>query len=151
MNYYAVPEARNSNLRHRPIGIGVQGLADLFQIMNLPFDSAEAKKLNKDIFETIYFSALEASCELASESGPYESYDNSPISKGVLQYDLWGVKPSKRWNWDDLKRRINRYGVRNSLMVAPMPTASTAQILGNNECFEPYTRQDLQLFSMTNC
>lgn len=139
INYYPIPEARNSNMRHRPIGIGVQGLADAFILMRYPFDSPEAKKLNKDIFETIYFAALTESCALAEKYGPYESYEGSPASKGELQYDMWGIKPSDRWDWTQLKENIARYGLRNSLLLAPMPTASTSQILGNNECFEPYT------------
>ena len=139
INYYPIPEARNSNMRHRPIGIGVQGLADAFILMRFPFDSPEARKLNKDIFETIYFAALSESNALASELGSYESYPGSPASKGELQFDMWGVSPSDRWNWDDLKKNIAAHGLRNSLLLAPMPTASTSQILGNNECFEPYT------------
>ena len=138
-NYYPVPEARNSNLRHRPIGLGVQGLADVFILLRMAFDSAEARQMNKDIFETIYYAALTASKDLAKDLGPYESYKGSPISKGQFQFDLWGVAPSNRWEWDILRDEISKYGVRNSLLVAPMPTASTSQILGNNECFEPYT------------
>jgi ribonucleoside-diphosphate reductase alpha chain len=138
-NYYPVPEARNSNLRHRPIGLGVQGLADVFILLRMAFDSAEARQMNKDIFETIYYAALTASKDLAKDLGPYESYKGSPISKGQFQFDLWGVSPSNRWEWDILRDEISKYGVRNSLLVAPMPTASTSQILGNNECFEPYT------------
>ena len=138
-NYYPVAEARNSNMRHRPIGIGVQGLADTFILMRQAFESDEAKQLNKDIFETIYYAALTASKDLAIEKGPYESYNGSPVSKGVLQFDMWNVKPSERWEWDLLRDEIKKNGVRNSLLLAPMPTASTAQILGNNECFEPYT------------
>ncbi|MFN4932484.1 MAG: ribonucleoside-diphosphate reductase subunit alpha [Bacteroidota bacterium] len=138
-NYYPVPEARNSNLRHRPIGLGVQGLADVFILLRMAFDSAEARQMNKDIFETIYHAALTASKDLAKDLGPYESYKGSPISKGQFQFDLWGVAPSNRWEWDILREEISKYGVRNSLLVAPMPTASTSQILGNNECFEPYT------------
>jgi len=138
-NYYPVKEARYSNLRHRPIGLGVQGLADTFVKLRLPFDSNEAKQLNKDIFETIYYAALTASKDLAKEYGPYETYQGSPISQGIFQFDMWGVKPSDRWEWDVLREEIKKYGVRNSLLVAPMPTASTAQILGNNECFEPFT------------
>jgi len=139
IDYYPVPEARRSNLRHRPIGIGVQGLADAFIKMRMPFDSEQSRKLNQDIFETIYFAALEASCEIAEKDGPYETYAGSPVSKGQLQYDMWDVTPSSRWDWTDLKERIAKYGVRNSLLLAPMPTASTSQILGYNECFEPYT------------
>ncbi len=139
INYYPIPEARNSNLRHRPIGIGVQGLADAFIMMRHPFDSPEARKLNKDIFETIYFAALTESCALAEQHGAYASYEGSPASQGELQFDLWGVKPGDRHDWEGLKARIRKFGLRNSLLVAPMPTASTSQILGNNECFEPYT------------
>jgi ribonucleoside-diphosphate reductase alpha subunit len=140
-NYYPIPEARNSNLRHRPIGIGVQGLADAFLIMKLPFESETAQKLNEDIFETIYFGAVDASCELAARDGSYESYPGSPASQGKLQFDLWGKEPrSRRWDWASLKARVAQHGLRNSLLVAPMPTASTAQILGNNESFEPYTQ-----------
>mmetsp|Transcript_32242 Transcript_32242/g.80306 ORF Transcript_32242/g.80306 Transcript_32242/m.80306 type:complete len:779 (-) Transcript_32242:344-2680(-) len=138
-NYYPVQEARTSNMKHRPIGLGVQGLADAFSHMRLPFDSEEARELNKEIFETIYFAALTCSCELAEEQGPYASYQGSPISKGILQFDMWAVAPSERWDWASLRAKIARHGIRNSLLVAPMPTASTAQILGNNECFEPYT------------
>jgi|TARA_B100001094_G_scaffold8775_1_gene7914 ribonucleoside-diphosphate reductase alpha chain len=138
-NYYPVAEARNSNMRHRPIGIGVQGLADTFILLRQAFESEEAKQLNKDIFETIYYAALTASKDLAIENGPYESYKGSPVSKGILQFDMWNVKPSERWEWDLLRDEIKKNGVRNSLLLAPMPTASTAQILGNNECFEPYT------------
>jgi ribonucleoside-diphosphate reductase alpha subunit len=140
VNYYPVPEARKSNMRHRPIGLGVQGLADAFIMLRMPFDSPEARGLNKDIFETIYFAAMEASMELAKVNGPYETFKGSPVSKGIFQFDMWGVTPtSGRWNWDKLKQEVKQYGVRNSLLVAPMPTASTSQILGNNECFEPYT------------
>jgi len=138
-NYYPIPEARNSNMRHRPIGLGVQGLADAFILMRYPFESEEAKRLNSEIFETIYFAALTASKDLAKIEGAYESYPGSPISKGIFQQDMWGVTPSSRWEWDILKEEIMKYGVRNSLLLAPMPTASTSQILGNNECFEPYT------------
>lgn len=138
-NFYPVPEARNSNMRHRPIGIGVQGLADAFILMRFPFESDEASLLNKQIFETIYYGALEASCELAEKDGTYESYQGSPVSKGILQYDMWNVTPTNLWNWAELKAKIALYGIRNSLLVAPMPTASTAQILGNNESIEPYT------------
>lgn len=128
-------------MRHRPIGLGVQGLADAFAIMKLPFESEAAKQLNEDIFETIYFAACEASCELSERDGPYETYAGSPASNGQLQFDLWGRTPkSGRWNWADLKEKIAKHGMRNSLLVAPMPTASTAQILGNNESFEPYTQ-----------
>ena len=138
-NYYPVPEARNSNMRHRPIGIGVQGLADAFILMRHAFDSPEAKQLNKEIFETIYYAALTASKDLAIENGPYETWKGSPISEGVFQFDMWKVKPTDRWEWDLLREEVKKHGVRNSLLLAPMPTASTAQILGNNECFEPYT------------
>ncbi|GBB97905.1 hypothetical protein RclHR1_00310033 [Rhizophagus clarus] len=139
INYYPVEEARRSNFRHRPIGIGVQGLADTFLAMRFPFDSLRAKELNKQIFETMYHGALEASCELAQKFGPYETYQGSPVSKGILQYDMWNVEPTDLWDWDLLKQKISKYGVRNSLLLAPMPTASTSQILGFNECFEPYT------------
>ncbi|MBL7909585.1 MAG: ribonucleoside-diphosphate reductase subunit alpha [Bacteroidia bacterium] len=138
-NYYPIPEARKSNLRHRPIGLGVQGLADAFILMRYPFESDEAKKLNSEIFETIYYAALTASKDLAKVEGPYETYAGSPISKGIFQQDMWNVKPSSRWEWDTLREEVMKYGVRNSLLLAPMPTASTSQILGNNECFEPYT------------
>ncbi len=138
-NYYPVPEARNSNMRHRPIGIGVQGLADAFIKMRFPFDSEEAQQLNKEIFETIYYAAVTASKDLAKVEGPYETYAGSPISQGQFQFDMWGVTPSNRWEWDVLREEVREHGVRNSLLLAPMPTASTAQILGNNECFEPYT------------
>ncbi|MHA7877773.1 MAG: ribonucleoside-diphosphate reductase subunit alpha [Bacteroidota bacterium] len=140
INYYPVPEARTSNLRHRPIGIGVQGLADTFLRLRMPFDGPEARGLNKDIFETIYFAAMTASKDLAKQYGPYESFVGSPLSKGTFQFDMWGVTPnSGRWDWEHLRREIKTHGVRNSLLVAPMPTASTSQIMGNNECFEPYT------------
>jgi ribonucleoside-diphosphate reductase alpha subunit len=140
VNYYPVIEAKNSNMRHRPIGIGVQGLADVFILLRMPFDSPEARGLNTDIHETIYFAAMEASMELAKKDGPYETFKGSPISKGIFQFDMWGVTPSsKRWDWENLKREVKQNGARNSLLLAPMPTASTSQILGNNECFEPYT------------
>lgn len=140
VNYYPVPEAKNSNMRHRPIGLGVQGLADAFILMRMPFESPEAKKLNKDIFETIYFAAMTASKDEAIADGPYQTFKGSPVSKGIFQYDMWGVTPdSGLWDWDSLKKEVKKHGVRNSLLVAPMPTASTSQILGNNECFEPYT------------
>jgi ribonucleoside-diphosphate reductase alpha chain len=138
-NFYPVPEARRSNMRHRPIGLGVQGLADAFILMRLPFDSEEARKLNRDIFETIYYAAMTSSKDLAKEYGPYETYEGSPVSQGQFQFDMWGVEPTARWEWSVLREEVKKYGVRNSLLVAPMPTASTAQILGNNECFEPYT------------
>ncbi|MFD1000220.1 ribonucleoside-diphosphate reductase subunit alpha [Ohtaekwangia kribbensis] len=140
VNYYPVIEAKNSNMRHRPIGLGVQGLADAFILLRMPFDSPEARALNADIFETIYFGAMEASMELSKVQGPYETFKGSPVSKGIFQFDMWGVTPtSGRWNWEQLKQDVKKHGVRNSLLVAPMPTASTSQILGNNECFEPYT------------
>jgi ribonucleoside-diphosphate reductase alpha chain len=139
VNYYPVPEAQKSNFRHRPIGIGIQGLADAFILMRFPFDSPEAAQLNKEIFETIYFGAMTASMELAREHGAYETYQGSPVSKGIFQYDMWNVQPGPRWNWTELKANVAQFGVRNSLLLAPMPTASTSQILGNNECFEPYT------------
>jgi ribonucleoside-diphosphate reductase alpha chain len=140
VNYYPVVEARNSNMRHRPIGLGVQGLADAFIMLRMPFDSEEARLLNEDIFETIYFGAMEASMELSKQHGPYETFKGSPVSKGIFQFDMWGVTPrSGRWNWEQLKQDVKKHGVRNSLLLAPMPTASTSQILGNNECFEPYT------------
>ena len=129
-------------MKHRPIGLGVQGLADVFILLGLPFDSPEAQKLNAEIFETIYFAALQESNELAKEEGTYESYEGSPVSKGVLQPDMWGVTEmpgGDRHGWSALRESIAKHGVRNSLLVAPMPTASTSQILGNNECFEPYT------------
>jgi ribonucleoside-diphosphate reductase alpha subunit len=138
-NYYPVEEAKNSNMRHRPIGLGVQGLADTFIMMRMPFESEDARALNREIFETIYYAAMTASKDLARELGPYETYEGSPVSKGQFQFDMWGVTPSLRWEWDVLKEEVKQYGVRNSLLLAPMPTASTAQILGNNECFEPYT------------
>ena len=141
-NYYPVIEAQNSNFRHRPVGLGVQGLADAFIMLRLPFTSDEAKKLNQDIFETIYFAAITASMEEAKKDGTYESYKGSPISKGEFQHNMWGIKDdelSGRWDWEKLRKDVKKNGVRNSLLVAPMPTASTSQILGNNECFEPYT------------
>jgi ribonucleoside-diphosphate reductase alpha chain len=138
-NYYPVEEAKNSNLRHRPIGLGVQGLADAFILLGLPFESEEARALNREIFETIYFASMTASKDLAIKEGPYSTFEGSPVSKGVFQFDMWGVTPSARWEWDLLKEEVKQHGVRNSLLLAPMPTASTAQILGNNECFEPYT------------
>lgn len=141
-NYYPVVEARNSNMRHRPVGLGVQGLADTFIKLRLPFDSDEAKALNKEIFETMYFAAVSSSKDQAIKDGTYESYEGSPISKGQFQHNLWGVEDeelSGRWNWQELREEVEKHGVRNSLLMAPMPTASTSQILGNNECFEPYT------------
>jgi len=140
VNFYPIEEARKSNMRHRPIGIGVQGLADVFIQLGMPFTSSEARLLNKEIFETMYFAACEASMELAQKFGPYETFHGSPASEGMLQFDLWDVKPAtSRWDWTKLKEDIKNHGLRNSLLIAPMPTASTAQILGNNECFEPYT------------
>lgn len=141
-NYYPVKEAENSNFRHRPIGLGVQGLADTFIKLRMPFTSDEAKKLNQEIFETLYFAAVTASMEMAKIEGPYQTYEGSPISKGEFQHNLWGIKDeelSGRWDWGKLRKQVEKNGVRNSLLVAPMPTASTSQILGNNECFEPYT------------
>ena len=140
VNYYPVEEARNSNMRHRPIGLGVQGLADAFAMMGMNFDSDEAKKLNKAIFETIYFAACTASKDEAIVDGPYSSFAGSPASKGILQFDMWGMNEhSGMWDWDSLKQEIVEHGMRNSLLLAPMPTASTSQILGNNECFEAFT------------
>ncbi|KAI0385519.1 ribonucleoside-diphosphate reductase large chain [Hypomontagnella monticulosa] len=139
VNYYPVQEARNSNMRHRPIGLGVQGLADTFLALRMPFESPEARQLNKQIFETIYHAALTASMEIAKVEGTYSTYEGSPVSQGILQYDMWNVTPTDLWDWTSLKEQIKQNGVRNSLLVAPMPTASTSQILGNNECFEPYT------------
>ena len=156
LNYYPVEEARYSNMKNRPIGLGVQGLADTFFKMRMSFDSAQARELNKQIFETIYFAALSASADLAKEHSHYESYEGSPISQGILQHDMWGVTPSNRWDWTTLRAKIKTYGVRNSLLMAPMPTASTSQILGNNECIEPvtsniYTRRVLSgEFAMVN-
>lgn len=138
-NFYPVEEARRSNMRHRPIGLGVQGLADAFIIMGLPFESDEARVLNREIFETIYYASMTASKDLAKVDGPYETFEGSPISKGIFQFDMWDVTPTSRWEWDVLREEVKEHGVRNSLLLAPMPTASTAQILGNNECFEPYT------------
>jgi ribonucleoside-diphosphate reductase alpha chain len=138
-NFYPIPEAERSNTRHRPIGLGVQGLADVFIQLRMPFASEEARALNREIFETIYFAAMETSMELAREQGAYQSYAGSPLSLGFFQFDLWHVTPTARWDWDTLRKQVAQFGVRNSLLVAPMPTASTSQILGNNECFEPYT------------
>ncbi|MXV50847.1 ribonucleoside-diphosphate reductase subunit alpha [Pedobacter sp. HMF7647] len=138
-NYYPVEEARKSNMRHRPIGLGVQGLADVFLLLKMPFESPEAAQLNIEIFETIYFAAMTASADLALKEGAYETFNGSPLSKGKFQFDLWNVQPTSRWDWETLRARVIKDGVRNSLLVAPMPTASTSQILGNNECFEPYT------------
>lgn len=139
INFYPVPEAERSNMRHRPIGIGVQGLADAFILMRYPFESEEAQLLNKQIFETIYYAALEASCELAERDGTYETYPGCPVSKGILQHDMWNVTPTDLHNWNSLRAKIKKHGIRNSLLLAPMPTASTAQILGNNESIEAYT------------
>ena len=140
VNYYPVIEAERSNKRHRPIGLGIQGLADAFIMLRMPFDSEEAVRLNQDIFETMYFAAMESSMELAIAEGPYETWKGSPISQGIFQFDMWNVTPaSNRWNWAELRQKVMVNGVRNSLLMAPMPTASTSQILGNNECFEPYT------------
>lgn len=138
-NFYPVEEARKSNMRHRPIGLGVQGLADAFIMMRYPFESEEARALNREIFETIYYASMTASKDLAKVEGPYETFKGSPVSQGIFQFDMWGVTPTNRWEWDVLKEEVKTHGVRNSLLLAPMPTASTAQILGNNECFEPYT------------
>ncbi|MFN7161270.1 MAG: ribonucleoside-diphosphate reductase subunit alpha [Candidatus Gracilibacteria bacterium] len=138
-NQYPVPETKKSNMRHRPVGLGIQGLADAFILMRYPFDSEHAKQLNKDISETMYYAALNASADLAKIEGTYETYEGSPASQGILQYDLWDVKPSSRWDWAVLKEKIKENGLRNSLLIALMPTATTGQILGNNECFEPYT------------
>jgi ribonucleoside-diphosphate reductase alpha chain len=138
-NYYPVEEARNSNVRHRPIGLGVQGLADAFIMLKYPFESEEARALNREVFETIYYASMTASKDLAKVQGAYETFEGSPVSKGIFQFDMWNVTPTNRWEWDVLKEEVKTYGVRNSLLLAPMPTASTAQILGNNECFEPYT------------
>jgi ribonucleoside-diphosphate reductase alpha chain len=138
-NYYPIEEAKRSNLRHRPIGLGIQGLADVFILLRLPFESDLAKMLNKNIFETIYFAAMTASKDLAIEQGAYETFAGSPLSKGQFQFDLWNIQPSNRYDWNALRQEVMKHGVRNSLLVAPMPTASTSQILGNNECFEPYT------------
>ena len=140
INYYPVEEARRSNFRHRPIGIGVQGLADAFILMRLPFDSEGAKKLNQEIFETIYYAAVSESCELAKKTGAYETFPGSPMSEGIFQFDMWNVTPTaNRYDWEGLRNQVKEFGVKNSLLLAPMPTASTSQILGNNECFEPYT------------
>jgi ribonucleoside-diphosphate reductase alpha chain len=138
-NYYPIEETRRSNFRHRPIGLGVQGLADAFMMLGLPFESEMAKVLNKNIFETIYYASLVASMEIAKEIGPYETFQGSPLSQGIFQFEMWNVEPSNRYDWNSLRKEIMEHGVRNSLLLAPMPTASTSQILGNNECFEPYT------------
>lgn len=140
INYYPIPEAKNSNFRHRPIGIGVQGLADAFILMRMAFDSEAAATLNKQIFETIYYAAVSESCAMAKIDGPYQTFQGSPMSQGIFQFDMWNVNPTEnRYDWNSLKKEVIKYGVRNSLLLAPMPTASTSQILGNNECFEPYT------------
>jgi ribonucleoside-diphosphate reductase alpha chain len=139
INYYPTPETRYSNINHRPLGIGVQGLADVFMLMKMPYDSNEALELNKLIFETIYYYACVASHKLAQKYGPYEKYEGSPISKGLFQFDLWGIEPTNRYNWDELRENIKCDGIRNSTLIALMPTASTSQILGNNECMEPIT------------
>lgn len=139
VNYYPVKEANRSNLGHRPIGIGVQGLADVFMMLRIPFDSEEAREVNRKIFETIYAAAVTQSADLARQKGAYETYEGSPASKGILQFDIWGVEPPSKEYWDGVKFVVRKNGLRNSLLVAPMPTASTSQIMGNNECFEPYT------------
>ena len=139
INFYPTPETKRSNMRHRPIGLGVQGLADVFAMLKMPWDSKEAYDLNKKIFEHMYYAALEASMEIAKKEGAYETFQGSPSSKGVLQFDMWHTTPSTDLEWDKLKKSIMKYGLRNSLLVAPMPTASTSQILGFNECFEPFT------------
>jgi ribonucleoside-diphosphate reductase alpha chain len=139
INYYPVPETRYSNMNHRPLGIGVQGLADVFMLMKMPYDSDEALELNKLIFETIYYNACVASHKIAQEEGPYEKFKGSPMSKGLFQFDLWGIEPTNRYNWDELRENIKKDGIRNSTLIALMPTASTSQILGNNECMEPIT------------
>jgi len=139
INFYPTEKTKRSNMRNRPIGIGVQGLADAFALMDIPFHSQEAKEINKKIFETMYHAALETSMEVAKSDGAYESFKGSPVSEGILQFDMWNVEPSNRYNWTQLKENIKEFGIRNSLLLAPMPTASTSQILGNNECFEPFT------------
>lgn len=139
VNYYPVEEAKRSNMNHRPIAVGVQGLADAFLALRMPFESPQAKQLNIQIFETIYHASVEASAELAEIHGPYSSYEGSPASKGILQYDMWDITPTDLWDWEEVKAKVKKHGLRNSLLVAPMPTASTSQILGFNECFEPYT------------
>ncbi len=139
INYYPCEETRRSNSRHRPIGIGVQGLADVYLKLGYPFESDEAEQLNREMFETIYFAAVEASMDLAKVDGPYETFEGSPFSQGIFQFDMWNVKPTDRWDWNTLRQNVKQYGTRNSLLTALMPTASTSQILGNNECFEPYT------------
>jgi ribonucleoside-diphosphate reductase alpha chain len=142
LNYYPTEETKRSNFKHRPVGLGIQGLADVFCMLGLPFESEVADKLQTDIFETIYFAAMTSSNDLAKEHGPYESIAGSPIEKGIFQFEMWGKTDkdlSGRWDWKKLRKNVVNYGVRNSLLVAPMPTASTAQILGNNEAFEPFT------------
>lgn len=138
-NWYPLPETRNSNFRHRPIGVGVQGLADTFMMLNLPYDCLNAVKLNQMIFEHIYWAACNESLDLAKKDGAYQTFPGSPISRGILQFDMWNHTPSSKFDWAGLKEEIVKHGMRNSLLVAPMPTASTSQILGNNESFEPYT------------
>jgi ribonucleoside-diphosphate reductase alpha chain len=138
VNYYPTPKTEKSNFRHRPIGIGYQGLADLFALAKTPFDSEKARRMNREFAETIYYAALESSVEEAKIHGPYETFPGSPISQGLLQFDLWGVTPTDRHDWNRLREQIKVHGVRNSLLIAPMPTASTAQVLGNYECFEPF-------------
>jgi ribonucleoside-diphosphate reductase alpha chain len=140
LNYYPIRQARTSNQRHRPVGLGVTGLADVFVMLRMPYESPEAQQLNKDIFETMYFAAVTASKDLAKKHGPYETYQGSPMSKGIFQFDMWNVTPSPRWNWDELREEIATHGVRNSLSLSLMPTASTGQIMGLNECFEAFTR-----------
>jgi ribonucleotide reductase alpha subunit len=139
VNFYPTKETKKSNLRHRPIGIGVQGLADTFAMLGFAFDSEEAKDLNKEIFAAIYHGAMRASIDAAEKDGPYETFKGSPLSEGLFQFDMWGVEPSEVWDWEELRKLVKKHGARNSLLLAPMPTASTAQILGNNECFEPFT------------
>jgi ribonucleoside-diphosphate reductase alpha chain len=139
VNYYPTKETKTSNMKHRPIGIGVQGLADTFAILKIPFESDEAKNLDRDIFEAIYYGAMCASVDLAEKEGAYQTFKGSPLSKGLFQFDLWNESPSPRWDWEELRERVKTHGARNSLLLAPMPTASTSQILGNNECFEPFT------------
>lgn len=139
VNFYPTKETKKSNMRHRPIGIGVQGLADTFAMLGFAFDSEEAKDLNKEIFAAIYHGAMRASIDAAKKDGPYETFKGSPLSEGLFQFDMWGLEPSEVWDWEELKKLVKKHGVRNSLLLAPMPTASTAQILGNNECFEPFT------------
>ena len=139
VNYYPTKETKTSNMKHRPIGIGVQGLADTFAILKIPFESEEAKNLDRDIFEAIYYGAMCASVDLAEKEGAYQTFKGSPLSKGLFQFDLWNESPGTRWNWEELRERVKTFGARNSLLLAPMPTASTSQILGNNECFEPFT------------